>query len=126
MQDSVKKTLAELIKKYGTALVEQPQRLEGLLRDLCGENQLEISALINALKQKVAADLLNGTSVPAVALEARLVKRLEDNLGLRNDLARWAVGSWMNALGIECTSQEYAEPKAGIQVNVAPKSSTPA
>lgn len=111
MQDSVRETLAELIRKYGTSLVDDPRKLEGLLRDLCGEHQLEINALIGALKQKVATDLLNSTGVPYATLAARIVKRLEDNLGLRNDLARWAVESWAAALGVELTVAPILTPK---------------
>lgn len=70
MQDSVKETLAGLIKKYGTSLIDDSRRVEGLLRDLCGENKLEINALIGALKLRVPADLLNVSNAPAEMLNA--------------------------------------------------------
>jgi hypothetical protein len=58
MNDQVRETLTELIKKYGTSLVDELRRLEGFLRDLCGENKREIFVIITALKARVAESLL--------------------------------------------------------------------
>lgn len=100
MQDSVRETLAGLIKKYGTSLIYDPRRVEGLLRDLCGENKREINALVGTLKLKVPADLLNISNVPVEMLSARLIKRVDDDLGMKEELAQCAVESWAAALGI--------------------------
>ena len=50
--------------------------------------------LVSALREGVAADLLaSSDSVPLEVLLARLTKRLQDNLALPEDVARWAVES---------------------------------
>jgi hypothetical protein len=71
-----------------------------LLRDFCGGQRREIYVLVSALRERIAADLLAASdSLPREVLVARLAKKLEDNLGLDKDVARWAVESWGLALG---------------------------
>lgn len=57
--------------------------------------------LVNALDNRVADDLLKAsTGVPLAPLLARLSQRLEDDLGLAENAARWAVETWALALGV--------------------------
>jgi hypothetical protein len=101
MNDVPRQKLCEIIIQYGYSVCEDPTRLEGLLRDFCGQFRSEISVLISALKERVPADLLSSqNSVPQEVLLPRLTNRLQDNLGLTEDAARWAVDSWALALGI--------------------------
>lgn len=116
MQDAVRETLTELIKKYGTSLVDDPRRVEGLLRDLCGENKREINALIGAMKLRVPTDLLNTSNVPIETLSARLIKRIEDDLSMKEEMARWAVESWAVALGKELPFKVSYEEKQTLPV----------
>jgi hypothetical protein len=96
----VRQTLSELIKKYGRSLADDPRRCEALLRDLCGQYKKEINVLVGAQKQRVVADLMaSSTAMPEGVVRARLMKRLHDNLGLSEEAARWAVESWAVALG---------------------------
>jgi hypothetical protein len=72
-----------------------------LLRDFCGQYRQEVSVLVSALKERVTADLLTSrNSMPSAILLARLTKRLQDDLGLTQEAARWAVESWGLALGV--------------------------
>lgn len=101
MNSLPRQKLCEVIAAYGRALCDDPRRCEGLLRDLCGEHRREIFVLINAVRERVAADLLSSQgSAPNEVLLARLTKRLEDNLALARDAARWAVESWAMALAV--------------------------
>lgn len=109
MNDAPKETLTQLVGRY-PSLHEDPRRCEALLRDLCGEHRGEISVLISALKDRVAADLLaSHDSLPKEVLLARLTKRLQDDLKLAENAARWGVETWALALGIisdeECGEQ---------------------
>lgn len=123
MNDQVSETLAGLIKKHGTSLVDDPRRLEGLLRDLCGENKREINALIGTLKLRVPADLLNISNIPVETLSARLIKRIEDDLGLKEELARWAISAWMEALlGIKISAP--VPPPVKVKTDICPKPAT--
>lgn len=101
MNDAPRRTLRELIARYGNGLCTDARRCEGLLRDLCGEHRREINILVGALRERVPLDLMAGrNSVPTGLLLTRLSKRLEDNLALTEGASRWAVDSWALALGV--------------------------
>jgi hypothetical protein len=74
MNDLPRQKLKEIIIQYGRSLCDEPQRCEGLLRDLCGQYQKEIAVLVGALKERVPADLLaSQNSTPPVVFLARLM-----------------------------------------------------
>jgi formylglycine-generating enzyme required for sulfatase activity len=99
MHNEPREKLRELIVEYGRSLCDDPRRCEALLKDYCGQYKREIFVLISALKNRVADDLLKAPAgVPQVSLFARLIKRLEDELGLAETAAKWAVESWALAL----------------------------
>lgn len=99
LSEPPRRALEQIISQYGTAVCETPTRVEGLLRDTCGEYRREINLLITALKDKVAVDLQSASVTPAELLIGRLTTRLRDNHSLTDDAARWAVESWAIALG---------------------------
>ena len=118
MNDEPREKLRELIVEYGRSLCNDPRRCEALLKDYCGQYKREIFVLISALKNRVADDLLKTSAgVPHVLLLARLMKRLEDELGLAETAAQWAVESWALALGVIDQSVPVIKP--------APASPTP-
>jgi hypothetical protein len=99
MNDLPREKLYEIIAKHGTSLCDEPQRLEGLLRDLCPANRREVNVLISALKAHVATDLITSSAVVPVELTiARLARRLQDDQGLTEETAHWAVETWALAL----------------------------
>ena len=101
MNDLPRQKLRELIIEYGRSLCDDPRRCEALLKDYCGQHKREIFVLVNALKNRVAEDLINASAgVPPALLLGRLIQRLEDELGLAENAARWAVESWALALDI--------------------------
>ncbi|MDY7078996.1 MAG: WD40 repeat domain-containing protein [Chloroflexota bacterium] len=101
MNDIPRQKLCEIVAQYGTSLKDDPRRTEALLRDFCGAYKREIFVLVSALREQVAADLLaSQDSVPHQVLLAQLTRRLQDNLALAEDAARWAVESWALALGV--------------------------
>lgn len=101
MNNQPRQKLCELILQYGRSLCDEPKRCEGLLRDFCGQYRGEISVLISSLKEGVAADLLSSQkSIPIEIVLARLTQRLQKDLYLSEEAARWAVESWALALGI--------------------------
>lgn len=108
MNNFPRKKLQELINSHGNAICEDQKRCEAWLQDMCAgkkKYKAEIFALTNALKHRVAADLLNPPrGLPKAALFNRLVQRLYDNVGLDKKVAIWAVESWAIALGVEVKS----------------------
>ena len=109
MNDSPRQKLIEIVTdrkavfaRTGRDVTTDAKLCEALLRDLCGEHRREISVLVAAQKERVAADLLaSQDGVPREVLLTRLTRRLQDNLGLTEEAARWAVDSWALALGLK-------------------------
>src|SRR5438128_9589840 len=100
MNELPRQKLCELIAKYGESICDEPGRVEGLLRDLCPHDRREVYILANALKARIGTDLRSmSTSVPIEMTLTRLSKRLEDEQGLSQEVARWTVESWALALG---------------------------
>jgi hypothetical protein len=123
--DIPRQKLCEIIARYGQSVCDDPRRCEGLLRDFCGGHRREIHALVNALKEKVAEDLLaSSEGSPREVLVARLTKRLQDNLGLDRKIALWAVESWGLALGKLSNDELKIEPERRIRRR-RPKAAVP-
>jgi Leucine-rich repeat (LRR) protein len=101
MHDLPRQKLTEIVAKYGRGLCDDPRRCEALLRDFCGQYRAEINALVCAIKERVAVDLMAADdALPHEVLLVRLAKRLCDHLALSQEAARWAVESWALALGV--------------------------
>jgi hypothetical protein len=115
--------LIELVGRFGSELCDDPRRCEALLRDVCSEEKREIFVLVSAVRERVGADLLNcAANIPAEVLFARLTKRLHENLGLGEDLARWGVETWALALGITTGGKSRLTlecPKCSARVSIA-------
>ena len=93
--------LREIVAQRGHEVVGDGRRVEGLLRDYCGEYRREVSVLVMTLEEHVPSDLLAApSSAPREPLLARLARRLCDNLALSEAAAGWAVNSWALALGL--------------------------
>ena len=111
MEERVRDALRGLIRRFGHSLTEDPARCEALLRDLCGAHKLEINVLIGALRQRVAEELLGASQVPPAMQIERLTRRLEDDLGLAPEPARWAVETWALVLGVSDDPLPAARPE---------------
>jgi predicted Zn-dependent protease with MMP-like domain len=109
MDDLPCSKLRDLISTYGLAVCDDHRRCEGLLRDVCGSYKLEIHVLVNALKARTVVDLLASRGIPAEACYARLTARLQDEQGMAEGVAWWAVSAWAFALGLS-----PALPSAGL------------
>ncbi len=128
MNDEPRQTLCKLIAQYGRSLSEDPRRCGALLKDHCGQYKREIFVLVNALENRVAEELLKAsTGVPVVLLLSRLTKRLEDELGLAETAARWAVETWALALGVIDQPMPASAPTPAQPVSpISQASPTPA
>src|SRR6202522_4148909 len=101
--------LIDIVAKYGEPLLASPLRTEGLLKDYCGESRREIFVLVSCLRVGVVEQVRRqgGPSVKLVC--ARLALKLEQNLAISGDVAKWAVESWAIALGL--LQAEFATAK---------------
>lgn len=101
MNELPRQKLCEIITQYSKDICNNPQRCEGLLRDFCGQYSKEVFLLVNALKKGVATELVKSQAqIPESVILAKLTKRLQDELGIAEEAAYWAVDSWGLALGI--------------------------
>lgn len=100
MDDLVRETLKRLVSEHGTELCLNQQRLEGLLRDFCGQHRREIKVLITSIQEGITDALLqvSGTEVDPL-LAHRLVQRLHEGAGIDKRYSEWAVNTWAIALG---------------------------
>jgi hypothetical protein len=108
MNRYVQDKLCQIAARYGPAIAGDPRRCRNLLRDLCPTDPREVHVLVEALAERVPADLLDGwKGQVAASCLRRLTKRLEDNRALAPDAARWAVESW--ALALQLLSPQQIE-----------------
>jgi tetratricopeptide (TPR) repeat protein len=137
MNDLPRYKLREIISRYGRSVCDDPLRCEGLLRDLCGQNPLEIFALSQALRNGIPDELLTSSAqLPLGVLVSRFSKRLEDRCGMNSSLAHWAIESWAFALGLvsedqlkpsdapEAGSSTSAEKSTGETIKPKPEDAT--
>jgi formylglycine-generating enzyme required for sulfatase activity len=102
MNDDVRTQLQYIIGRCGISICEDARRCEAMLRDLCPECKREIHALVNAIKENIPQELMRASKeIPKGLLLSQLSKRLCDNLGIIDDLARWAVESWAILLDLD-------------------------
>jgi F-box protein 11 len=100
MSNTPREVLIEIVAKHGPGLLTSPLRCEALLKDYCGEFRREIFVLVSCLRVGII-DQLRQPSGPSIKLVcARLGLRLEQNLAISTDIAKWAVESWAIALGL--------------------------
>ena len=93
--------LCLIIQQYGQNIIAEPKRCRGMLSDLAPHHRLENNLLIAALEQKVAQELLQPSALIPINMQIdRLVKRLHDVVGIKEEFAYWAVESWALALGV--------------------------
>lgn len=115
MNSTPRLVLTRIIAERGRGICDQPERLESLLRDLCGAYRREINVLVGALEERVAADLMSQTRrIPRETLLASLAQRLHDARAYTPEAARWAVDSWAVALGV-LTEDEFARRESAAK-----------
>jgi branched-chain amino acid transport system substrate-binding protein len=105
MNDSPIKVVRELIKIYGSSLLEDPDRMGHLLEDRCGEAKREIFVLSFAMREILKDGALPGAGAFAENRE-RMEARFRENLGFSKPVASWAAGAIADFL---VWSEETAE-----------------
>jgi len=93
--------LAEIIHRYGEEIADDRQRLEGLLRDYCGDLKREIRAILDAGDEKAREKLRAASNPQALgSVRRQLVHGMIERYPVAPDAADWAVGAWAYALDI--------------------------
>lgn len=101
MNDYPREQLCAIVQECGRDIWTDPRRCEALLRDYCGQHRKEINLLVNAIRERVPADLSGSKGgMPMQVLLAQLSKRLQEHVAVTQEAAQWAVGSWALALDL--------------------------
>jgi hypothetical protein len=100
MSTTPRDVLVEMVARHGDPLLASPQRCEGLLKDYCGEHRREIFVLVSCLRVGIVDQMRRQTGPSIKLICARLALKLEQNLAISSDVAKWAVESWAVALGL--------------------------
>ena len=107
---ATRQVLRELIGRYGYELAGDARRVQALLRDMAGEHRAEVAVLVAAAEEGVGQSLLQSSEGLTPEVGERLARRLHENRALEEQAARWAVGAWMNALGLEAPEGDAPDP----------------
>jgi serine/threonine-protein kinase len=102
MDIRARRQLQELLQQQGYAICNDAPRCRAILNDSLVNYQPELKALVNALNEGIPAELLqvSKNDAPPEVLIGRLTKRLCDDMGMREEVARWAVESWAISLDV--------------------------
>ncbi|MDR2780787.1 MAG: ABC transporter substrate-binding protein [Synergistaceae bacterium] len=108
MNDSPIEVVRELIKIYGSSLLEDPDRMGHLLEDRCAEYKREIFVLSFAMRE-----ILKDGSLPRpeafMENRERMEARFRENLGFSNQVASWAAGAIENFLTWSAETAENSD-----------------
>ena len=123
MNYEARKQLVEIVKTNGLTILDEPRKVEGLLRDFCGNCKREIFSIVSALKEGAANDLINSSSENTRKLViARLSKKLQDDLALSEKASNWTVETIAIAAGIIGENELIRESPKGLSDKKKPKS----
>ena len=100
MSHSPREVLNEIVARHGDAMLRSPLRCEGLLKDYCGEYRREIFVLTSCLRVGLVEQMRRQSGPSIKLICARLALKLEQNLAISSDVAKWGVESWAVALGL--------------------------
>lgn len=95
-----REVLCDLVAARGRGLVYEPRRLENMMKDLCPDEKADVFVLVSALRTGIASQLLSSEPGASLFLADRLSRRLHDDCGFREAVARSAVETWAAALGV--------------------------
>ena len=125
MNNQVRQKLREMIDHHGRSVCEDPQRCEGLLREVCAEDRLEVNVLMAALREGACEALLRTSEPVPTPVLGQLAERLRTNAGLTEEIARWAVHSWALALGALSPEECYRLEQGTSAIGAPPVGEPP-
>ena len=115
MDDAVRGALVELCRTHGTAMLDDPAKLEAFLRDTCPGSRREIHCLVSAVREGAVGDLRavdpwtpRTGGPPTTACIQRLAERLHADLGFDREAAAWTARSLASALAPDAAPATFA------------------
>jgi branched-chain amino acid transport system substrate-binding protein len=92
MNDNPVKIVRELIKAYGSSLLDDPDRMGQLLEDRCADAKREIFVLSFAMRE-ILKDGAMPRAEEFIENRERIEARFRENLGFSDSVAAWAAGA---------------------------------
>ena len=115
MNNEARKQLIEIVKKYGVKILDEPRKVEGLLKDFCQEQRKEIFSIVSALKEGASTELINSIKSGTQKLViGRLSQRLQDNYAMTEEASIWSIETI--AIVLEIISEKEATGVRKAQV----------
>jgi len=116
LKDEARKQLVEIVKRYGIKILDEPRKVEGLLRDFCGDCKKEIFSIVNALKEGAGNDLMNSSKSNTVKITiGRLNSKMQSDLGMSEEVAVWSIESIAIALGVMSEKEAIGIRKTQVE-----------
>jgi len=116
LNNEARKQLIEIVKRYGIKILDEPRKVEGLLKDFCGDCKKEIFSIVSGLKEGASTELLNSSkSGTQKFVIGRLFQRLQDNYAMTEEASIWAVESIAIALGIISEKEATGVRRAQVE-----------
>lgn len=116
MNNAARVQLVAIVRQDGINILENEQRLRGLLMDKCPEARREMNVVLAALQEKVPHKLHEPSpDIPKASRIATQTQRLVDTRGLDREVAKWAVETWVVAL--ETLSKADSSVSQGTSVS---------
>ena len=112
----IETTLSELLETYGSALLTQPLRLEGFLKDLHPEAPREVFLLCEVLFSGLLSKLYTRPK-PTERDRQRLVLEMVKHSGVSISFAFWAIETWAEVLSTEALLLQHKTPKRSGTLN---------
>ncbi len=102
MKDLLREQLIRIVQEYGADILKDPKKVNGLLKDFCPEEPRgKIFAITQCLREGIAKELIDSSKRKTIRIDmSRLIRKIHDNFGLKEDISRWAVETVALALGI--------------------------
>jgi len=114
--EKIQNSLKTIIQEYGTIICKEPSRLEGLLKDYCGEYKKEIFIIVSSAKDGAPGEIISLKDSFEFA-RGRLSSRLVDNYAFSHDYADAVILLWLLVLG-KITLVQYDAMLAKNKKNV--------
>lgn len=93
--------LEKIIQDYGLNILQQPEKIRALFKDLCPQPEYirEVNLLLLALEENIPNELIQANPINDIVI-MRLAKKLEDAYFTPAEQAYTAIETWAKALNI--------------------------
>jgi predicted nucleic acid-binding Zn ribbon protein len=108
MDAAISDILKDVLARHGTALLDNPRVGPEIVRENLGKSRKLEAGLLNTVMLNGAPNRL--LSISAASLTTTLVANyaasISKDTGLKEDLARWAIETWIDGLGLKVISAD--------------------